>query len=57
MAIIHDCAGVLNNINNNLDDDEGIQIYDAYYEKEFVTAVYAFLCDLRAHNNLTVTRG
>ena len=56
MAIIRDSAVVLDDLYNSLNDDEGIKIYDAYYEKEFVTAVYAFLCDLRIHNNLRVTR-
>lgn len=53
---IRDSADVLDDINSILQNDEAIKIYDTYYDKEFVTSVFAFMCDLRAHSNLTIVK-
>ena len=56
-AVIRDCSGVLDDLNDILQDGEELNIDDNYYDKGFVTEVLYFLRDLHAHNSLTATRG
>lgn len=56
-AIIRDCSVVLDDLNYVLEDEEELNIDDSCYDKKFIEEVFSFLCDLRAHNSLTITRG
>lgn len=56
LTTIYNSTKVLDDIVWNLKDDENICLDGTYYDTQFVTDVFNFLCDLRGHNTLTVER-
>lgn len=57
LTTIYNSTKVLDDIVWNLKDDENICLDGTYYDTQFVTDVFNFLCELRGHNTLTIERG
>lgn len=56
LTTIYNSTKVLDDIVWNLQEEEELCIDGGYYDREFVTDVYNFLCDLRGRNILTVEK-